>query len=173
MSSQFWRENHEIGDWNILAANGTHENWISLIEISAKEVFELMLSSQLTSPECHTPSLLPLGVTAMVGLAGQLCGLISVRCNEKAAALMTSKMLGVPFDKVGPEVSDALGEICNMVAGNFKNKIAGLGDGCMLSPPTVIAGSDYDLHSPAESPGLEVKLLFEGLPIVITLQINS
>jgi chemotaxis protein CheX len=82
-------------------------------------------------------------------------------------------MWGVPLDKVGPEVSDALGEICNMVAGNFKNKIAGLGDGCMLSPPTVITGADYDLHSLADSPGLEVKLLFEGLPIVITLQINS
>lgn len=156
----------------IIASNGIHENWISLIEVSAREVFELMLSSRLTLPESPPhPSFL--GMTAMVGLAGQLCGLISVRCNEKAAALMTSRMLGVPLDKVGPEVPDALGEICNMVAGNFKNKIAGLGDGCMLSPPTVIAGSDYDLQSPAESPGLEVKLLFEGLPIVITLQINS
>ena len=156
----------------IIATSGTHENWISLIEVSAREVFELMLSSRLTLPE-SSPDPSSLGMTAMVGLAGQLCGLISVRCNEKAAALMTSKMLGVPLDKVGPEVSDALGEICNMVAGNFKNKIAGLGDGCMLSPPTVITGTDYDLHSLSDSPGLEVKLLFEGLPIVITLHRNS
>jgi chemotaxis protein CheX len=156
----------------VLAANGTHENWVPLIEMSTKEVFELMLSSQLALPEA-TPDASSLGVTAMVGLAGQLCGLLSVRCAEKAAALMTSKMLGVPLDKIGPEVSDALGEICNMIAGNFKNKIAGLGDGCMLSPPTVITGSDYDLHALAESPGLEVGLLFEGMLISITLQINS
>jgi len=31
--------------------------------------------------------------------------------------------------------------------GNFKNKIDGLSDGCMLSLPTVITGSDYTLHS--------------------------
>jgi chemotaxis protein CheX len=109
----------------------------------------------------------------MVGLAGQLCGVLSVSCDEKAAALMTSKMLGVELDKVGPEVSDALGEVCNMVAGNFKNKIAGLAEGCLLSPPTVITGSDYSLHSLAEFPGLELNLLFEHMPMVISLQIHS
>jgi len=98
---------------------------------------------------------------------------LSVRCDSKSAALMTSKMLGVELDKVGPEVSDALGEICNMVAGNFKNKIAGLAEGCMLSPPTVITGTDYDLHSMADSPALEVRMLFENTPIIISLQIHS
>ncbi len=70
-------------------------------------------------------------------------------------------------------MSDALGEICNMVAGNFKNKISGMGDGCMLSPPTVITGTDYSTHSLADSPGLELRLLFENLPIIISLQIHS
>jgi chemotaxis protein CheX len=86
---------------------------------------------------------------------------------------MTSKMLGVPLDKVGPEVSDALGEVCNMIAGNFKNKIAGLAEGCMLSPPTVITGSDYNLHSMGDRPALEVRMLFENMPIVISLEIHS
>jgi chemotaxis protein CheX len=99
--------------------------------------------------------------------------MLSVRCNEKASALVTSKMLGVPLDKVGPEVSDALGEICNMIAGNFKNKIAGLGDGCLLSPPTVITGSNYNLHSMANFPSVEVRMQFEGMPLTITLQIHS
>jgi len=155
----------------LLAANGHRETWTPLLEMATREVFELMLSCQLTvatAPEEPTPE-----VTAMVGLAGQLCGVLSVCCDHKAAALMTSKMLGVELDKVGAEVSDALGEVCNMVAGNFKNKIAGLAEGCMLSPPTVITGSDYSLHSLAESPGLEINLLFERMPMVISLQIHS
>ena len=155
----------------VLAANGSHENWVPLLEMAVREVFELMLSSQLTAPPDGaetTPE-----YTAMVGLAGQLCGLLSIRCNGKAAALMTSKMLGVELDKVGPEIADALGEVCNMAAGNFKNKIAGLAEGCMLSPPTVVTGSDYALHSLSDSPALEVRLMFEGMLIVISLQINS
>jgi chemotaxis protein CheX len=82
-------------------------------------------------------------------------------------------MLGVPLEKAGPDISDALGEVCNMVAGNFKNKISGLSEGCMLSVPTVITGSDYSLYSQADTPGLEVAFLFEGMPITISLQIRS
>jgi chemotaxis protein CheX len=155
----------------LLAADGSHENWIPLLDTAAKEVFELMLGCQLTASA--TAEETNMDVTAMVGLAGQLCGVLSVRCDGKAAALMTSKMLGVALDKVGPEVADALGEVCNMVAGNFKNKIAGLAEGCMLSPPTVITGSDYNLHSMADSPAVEVRMLFENMPIVISLQIHS
>jgi len=155
----------------LLAADASHESWIPLLDTAAREVFELMLGRQLTMSA--TAEETKLVVTAMVGLAGQLCGVLSVRCNEKAAALMTSKMLGVALDKVGPEVADALGEISNMVAGNFKNKIAGLAEACMLSPPTVITGSDYDLHSMANSPAIEIRMLFESHPIVISLEIHS
>lgn len=110
----------------------------------------------------------------MVGLAGQLCGMLSFCCDNKAALLITSKMLGAELDKISNnEMSDALGEVSNMVAGNFKNKVSGLGDGCMLSPPTVITGSDYDTYSLADRPGLEIKLVFENMPVIITLQIHS
>ena len=130
-----------------------------------------MLGCHLT---VHTPSNgEPLNITAMVGLAGQLCGVTRICCSRKSATIMASKMLGVEEDKNGSELADAMGEICNMVAGNFKNKIAGLSDGCMLAVPTVITGSNYDLHSPADSETLELKLLFENMPIVISLAIHG
>ena len=131
----------------------------------------MMLGSQLTTPE--TAPTTRFNVTAVVGLAGKLSGVIGVRCQEKAAALMASRMLGVELEKVGPELSDALGEVCNMVAGNFKNKISGLGDGCMLSPPSVITGEDYTVHTRPPMPTLEVNLLFESMPLLITLHVHS
>lgn len=155
----------------LLAANDSRENWIPLLEMAVREVFELMLGCQLTAPadgEETAPDF-----TGMVGLAGRLSGLLSIRCHGNAAAVMASKMLGVELDKVGPEVADALGEVCNMAAGNFKNKIAGLAEGCILSPPTVVTGSNYTLHSQADSPTFEVRLMFEGMLIVISLQILS
>ncbi len=154
------------------AASGSHEGWIPLLEVATREVFELMLSCALTGPS--TAEETDMDVTAMVGLAGQLCGVLSVRCEGTAAALMTSKMLGVELHKVGSEeMSDALGEIANMVAGNFKNKISGLSEGCMLSPPTVITGNDYSLHSQADSSGLQVRLLFESMPMIVSLRVQS
>ncbi len=153
------------------AAKGGHEEWVPLMEVAAREVFELMLGCKVAVSE--TPEESNLNITSMVGLAGKLCGVLSLRCDNKAAVLMACKMLGCAVDQVGAEMSDALGEVCNMVAGNFKNKISGLSDGCMLSPPTVITGSDYEMHSAADSSAVELRLLFESLPIIISLQIHS
>jgi len=153
------------------AGHPSRENWIPLLEIAAREVFELMLGCQLAAPETEVEA--SLDVTSMVGLAGELCGVFSIRCSQESAIVMASKMLGIEPGKVGEELADALGEIGNMVAGNFKNKIAGLGDSCMLSVPTVIMGQDYNVHSPADSDTLELSLLFEHKPITISLALHN
>jgi chemotaxis protein CheX len=155
----------------IPAAEDIHKDWIPVLELATREVFETMLASQLTTPA--NPPTATLNVTAMVGLAGMLCGMVTVRCQEKTAALVAAKMLGMEVDQVGPEIPDALGEVCNMVAGNFKNKISGLGDGCMLSPPSVITGGDYTVHSDPDSLTLEIVQLFETMPIRISLHIHN
>jgi chemotaxis protein CheX len=155
----------------LLAPNSSHQAWLPLLEVAAQEVFELMLNCRLTMPQAPMEGVRD--ITSMVGFAGKLCGVFSIQCSYKSAELMASKMLGVEPDKVGAEVCDAFGEVCNMVAGNFKNKISGLGTGCMLSVPTVITGTDYRLHSVTGPGPLEVALLFENLPMVISLQIHS
>jgi len=156
----------------LLAGHGSRETWIPLLETATREVFELMLGCELTVPAAAAEEPTP-EVTAMVGLAGMLCGVLSVRCDGKAAALMTSKMLGVELDKVGAEVSDALGEVCNMVAGNFKNKLTVLSDKCMLSVPTVISGGDYKFHSLADAGTIEIMMTFEKQPVVIALRYTA
>lgn len=156
----------------LLAADSSHKEWVPLMELATREVFEMMLGCKLAAqPEIAVDG--SFDITGMVGLAGQMCGVLTVRCTAKSAVLMASKMLGTEPAAGSQDVLDALGEICNMVAGNFKNKVAGMGDGCMLSVPTVITGNDYSLHSLADSGALEVNLLFESMPIAITLQIHS
>ena len=156
---------------DLLDFKSSHESWVPLLEVAAREVFDLMLGCELAAFEPGSED--PLDVTSMVGLAGQLQGVLSVRCNKASALIMASKMLGVEPDKVGDALADALGEIGNMVAGNFKNKISGLGDGCMLSVPTVVMGNDYDVHSVANSDTVELRLLFEKKPIIIGMSIHN
>jgi chemotaxis protein CheX len=155
---------------DVLSRSKDHEDWIPLLELSAKEVFELMLGSKLDTASEIAPN--GFDIAAMVGLAGQLCGILTVRASRESAARMAFKMLGAETEKDSQEVADAFGEICNMVAGNFKNKVSGLGDGCMLSVPTVITGSDYSVRSLAGSPPLELRLQFESLPMLISLEIG-
>jgi chemotaxis protein CheX len=153
-------------------ATENHQSWHPVLELAAQEVFETMLGIHLEgNPEPPVED--GLDVTAMVGLAGLLCGVLTIRCSSRTGARMASKMLGIDAEKAVAEMWDALGEICNMVAGNFKNKISGLGDGCMLSVPTVITGGDYNCHSLGESSALLVNFLFETDRIIVAIAIHS
>jgi len=151
--------------------DGTLEAWRPMLELASREVFEIMLGCKL---EVQTDQAsLPCEFTAMVGLAGQLCGLLTLRCGSQSAALMASKMLGVEIKQADEQMWDAIGEVANMIAGNFKNKLAGMGDSCMLSVPTVITGSDYSCRSMADTAPLEVAFQFEGAPVIVALELHS
>jgi CheY-specific phosphatase CheX len=141
------------------------------LQQAIQEVFELMLAYSLEVPATPPPDR-GLDVTAIVGLAGQLCGILTVRCSTPTAARIAARMLGTDVEQAGAEKWDAMGEIGNLVAGNFKHKIPGLGDGCMLSPPMVITGDQYTLHAMIEDE-LHVVLLFEHEPIMVCLEIHG
>lgn len=150
----------------------SHQGWHPVLELATQEVFETMLASHLEAdPEPPVDD--GLDVTAMVGLAGSLRGVLTIRCSSRTGARMASKMLCIDAEKAVGEMWDALGEICNMVAGNFKNKISNLGDGCMLSVPTVITGGDYNCHALGDPSTLRVNFLFEGERIIAALEIQS
>jgi len=147
------------------------EKWLPLLEHSTHEVFDIMLRSKLeaSKPESTT------GVefTAMVGLAGIVCGVLSIRCCHKSATQIASAMLGLPPKDAGEHAWDAMGELANMVAGNFKNKIDGMSDKCLLSVPTVITGADYSFKSLADSTPIEIWFRFHGEPLHIALEVHS
>lgn len=154
-----------------LAHDETPQVWQPLLELACREVFEIMMGCKLeilTQRDAATPEF-----TAMVGLAGKLCGVLTLRCTGQSAKLMASKLLGVDLKSADEHMWDALGEVCNMVAGNFKNKLSGMGDACMLSVPTVITGADYSFHSLADAVPLEVLFLFEGDPIAVALEVHT
>jgi chemotaxis protein CheX len=146
-------------------------SWKPMLELAVREVFEIMLGCKLESEDIPRPGVCDF--TAMVGLAGQLCGLLTLRCNASSAVLMASKMLGMDIKETDQQIWDAVGEIANMIAGNFKNKLTGMGDRCVLSVPTVITGSDYSFHSMADTGPLEVTLLFEGAPVTVAVEMHS
>jgi chemotaxis protein CheX len=145
-------------------------DWPAILRETAVEVFSTMVGTPITAPETGAVPLLA-EVTGMVGIAGPLCAVFSLRCSLKSATTMASQMLGVSPEEAEAQNCDAVGEICNMVAGYFKAKI-GLGDACKLSVPTVIAGKDYKIRSPGKDERLEVPVVYEGEPIWLALDVR-
>jgi chemotaxis protein CheX len=119
------------------------ESWINYVHDSLHEVFNMMLGMKVAP--CEDSNLVP-ELTAIVGLAGSLCGLFCIRCSKETGARLTQRMLNIDSSECEAEVLDALGELCNMLAGSFKARIPGIADTCMLSIPTTITGKDYQVH---------------------------
>ena len=148
------------------------ESWPLALRESVNEVFSMMVGAEIMVPDQADPPVVT-EVTGMVGLAGEICGVLSLRCGKGCASKIASKMLGVPITEAASHMSDAIGEICNMVAGNFKAKLNGMQDKCMLSVPTIITGGDYQLLSVAVGDRIELPFLFDGEAVWIGLEVRS
>lgn len=146
--------------------------WENLIALASQEVFELMVGGKLTpaSGPAETQS----GVTAVLGLAGSPCGVFSVRCPWEAASAIAAQMLGCePHGLSGDEVCDALGEVCNMVAGSVKARLSDAGAGCMMSVPTVVRGADYEVRSLANDSTFSIVMEMNGQSVVFKLDLQA
>jgi chemotaxis protein CheX len=147
-------------------------NWKGILECAVIEVFQMMAGVSLVPNPSTTEE--PRGEhTAMVGLAGALCGMVTIRCTKASSSSLASAMLGGDAASNPSTISDALGELCNMVAGNFKAKISSLADHCMLSVPTVISGEDYSMEMAEPNEGIAISFLMDGKAVWVALVIHT
>jgi chemotaxis protein CheX len=146
------------------------EEWLPLLRIAANEVFEMMVNTGIVR---GAPALIPVPeCTAIVNLTGSILGALSLRCGIGTATQIAAFMLKLPPERAIHYGGDALGELANMIAGDFKNRINRLSDGCLLSTPTVVVGMGY--HSPALN-GMEFRELwfrFQTQPLQVTLEVK-
>jgi chemotaxis protein CheX len=155
----------------IAPAKPAQPDWLPILERATQEVFEIMLGCQVPLIESSEHKLKG-GFTAIVGLAGALCGVVTVCCEADTAIQMAKGMLGDTPDSEEQAV-DAIGEMCNMIAGNFKNKLAGTDERCMLSVPSVISGGEYRFRSLVHGAPIETAVWFQDAAVAVCLQLKS
>lgn len=155
-----------------MAVRAQEENWLSILELAVQEVFDIMLGCRL-EPASGSDHRTGGEITAMVGLAGSACGVLTFCCSTRTATALAERMLGADTIRSEDHVWDALGELCNMIAGNFKNKLSRMDGACLLSVPTVITGGEYTFHSLADGGSLESIMLFDGSPVIVRLDLHS
>ena len=108
-------------------------------------------------------------ISAVIGLAGQMSGSLVLHSGRRAALRMTELLTGMAPEGLDATVRDAAGEVCNMVAGAWKGFDAVLCAGCLLSTPTVVAGSSYELFSQRAPVRIERSYRFEDLSFMMTI----
>ncbi len=100
-------------------------------------------------------------LTSIVGLSGEVSGVVALRFPPDTALQLASRMLGSQVTVVNDEVIDAISELVNMVAGSAKAKLQ-LNPPLQLGLPTVVEGRGYKLKYPSKSVWLEVPFSSEA-----------
>jgi chemotaxis protein CheX len=138
------------------------------LDSSVEEVFQLMLGVA-----CRRGSVAPVkepeSVTAVVGFGGLLSGACVFSSGSGAAMRIAGLMTGMEFEETDDTVKDAIGEICNMLAGAWKGKVPDLSANCGLSVPAVITGRDYNLRVQAPEFQLRHFYRFENTGFAVTI----
>jgi chemotaxis protein CheX len=138
------------------------------LDASVKEVFEMMLGASCAQiPE--TPIEEAETITAVVGFGGLLSGACVFRSGCNAALHIAARLTGMEFAEIDETVKDAIGEVCNMLAGAWKGRVPDLSANCGLSIPAVITGRDYNIHVQAPEFRLHHTYRFEETNFAVTI----
>ena len=82
-------------------------------------------------------------VSGVIGLTGETSGTISVSFSEECILAIVSSMFGEEMKELNHEIQDAVGEIANMISGQARQKLEGLGKVLKAAIPTVVVGKAH------------------------------
>ncbi len=118
-----------------------------IIEI-AQEVWESFLSMTLLPHPlgADAPALSGQTMTGCVHVSGEWTGSVFLQCDMEVAAAVAEAMFAADPGTLSPdEISDALGELTNMVGGNTKSLLPAPS---RLSVPSIAQGESYSVRVP-------------------------
>jgi len=97
-------------------------------------------------------------ITGAIGLSGEAKGIVALSYPKVLALKITTLLLGVEVKIVGHELTDAIGELVNIVAGHAKQHLTEYK--LQISLPNVVIGSNNFARVPLGVPTIAVPFKF-------------
>jgi chemotaxis protein CheX len=88
-------------------------------------------------------------ISGIIGLSGEAHGAVAISLKEDTAFRLTSILTGKEYSTLDREVTDMLGEIVNIIAGNVKN-VFEKKHRMKISMPSIIKGKAHSIVWPSE-----------------------
>ena len=88
-------------------------------------------------------------ISGIIGLSGEANGAVAISIKEETAFKLTSLLTGKEYTTIDREVTDMLGEVVNIIAGNVKN-VFEKKHRIKISMPSIIKGKAHSIVWPSE-----------------------
>jgi chemotaxis protein CheX len=96
-------------------------------------------------------------ISGVIGLSGEAQGSIAISFPKLIALKVVSTMLGMTIKTVDADVTDAIGEVANIIAGNAKKELSQYK--LTISLPNVIVGKSHSISAPSGTPTIIVPII--------------
>lgn len=117
-----------------------HNEMVNRLDSAVSEVFEMMLERSC-DPTDGDVTVVDGKIVARIQFTGAVSGECILYASPATAAVTAEALLGASSSEpCDPMVDDAIGELCNMIAGGWKSKLEHPQAGCLISVPAVTRG---------------------------------
>lgn len=139
---------------------------------SVKNVLTTMagIQCQLGTPALKASPAPTHDVSALVGFSGEVTGSVVVTFSEKAAIDVVEAFAGEELSLDSEDFADAIGELCNMIAGNAKKDF---GLKANIGIPTVIIGPGHTVARLRDVPCIVVPCTSEVGDFAVEINIKQ
>jgi chemotaxis protein CheX len=110
-------------------------------------------------------------VSAIIGIAGEAKGAVVLSFTESLASLLTTRLVGDSVTTLSEAVTDTIGEMVNIIAGNAKQGLEQYR--LVISLPSIVKGKNHFISWPSRGIpiiGIPFKTEFEPFHLSVGLE---
>jgi len=111
-------------------------------------------------------------VSGVIGFTGKTNGTMYVTFDESCILKIVSNMFGEEMKEINNEITDAVGELTNMISGQARKELAEIGKVFQGAIPSVITGKSHKLRPMTNGPKIAIpfKTDFGNFIIEVSLE---
>jgi len=131
--------------------------WINAFILATRDTFSKMLNVhdvEASKPHLYADTQNIKDISGMIGLSGTIRGAVVIGFPEQSALKAASRFIGEEYTQLGPDISDAVGELMNIIAGYVKKFIQNEKFG--ISLPSIARGPKHMVYMPSGIPNIVI-----------------
>ncbi len=130
---------------------------------STLNLFKTMIGMMPTQgkPYVKTDDSVTHDVSGIIGLTGQASGSVVLSFSTSAALKIAGAFMGTEVTELNQDVTDAIGEMTNMVSGGAKAELNKFGFNISISIPSIVIGREHRISKPKDVPCVMVPFTTE------------
>lgn len=97
-------------------------------------------------------------ISGVIGMSGNACGNVVLGFPKRFALKAVQRFLGLKDEVkcVDADVTDAIGELANMIAGGAKKQLNEFGFNISITPPNIVVGKGHRVFTQTQAPALSI-----------------